>query len=69
MRLSSCGCRQMLSIARAILGHDIRFDHCCNSSGRAGGDKPDNGMGYHSHTCALCGPRHSINFVRQVTRP
>jgi hypothetical protein len=51
--IESCvGHPQMLSLARSILGEDIRFDHCCNSSGRAGGDQPDGGMGYHGHSYA-----------------
>lgn len=49
---SIVGHPQMLGLARSILGQDIRFDHCCNSSGRAGGDKPDGGMGYHGHSYA-----------------
>jgi ectoine hydroxylase-related dioxygenase (phytanoyl-CoA dioxygenase family) len=51
--VESCvGHPQMLALARSILGEDIRFDHCCNSSGRAGGDTPDRGMGYHGHSYA-----------------
>ena len=51
--IESCvGHPQMLALARSILGDDIRFDHCCNSSGRAGGDAPDGGMGYHGHSYA-----------------
>ena len=49
---SVVGHPQMLALARSILGDDIRFDHCCNSSGRAGGDTPDRGMGYHGHSYA-----------------
>eukprot|EP01043_Picozoa_sp_COSAG02_P006900 COSAG02_NODE_201_length_29473_cov_135.510213_26_plen_393_part_00 len=49
---SIVGHPQMLALARSILGDDIRFDHCCNSSGRAGGDTPDGGMGYHGHSYA-----------------
>ena len=51
--IESCvGHPQMLKLARAILGDDIRFDHCCNASGRQGGDEPNEGMGYHGHRYA-----------------
>jgi hypothetical protein len=46
---SVVGHPQMLALAKGILGENIRFDHCCSSSGRVGGDQ---GMGYHSHSYA-----------------
>ena len=43
---SILGHPDMLALAKSVLGPEIRFDHCCDSSGRQPGNT---GMGYHSH--------------------
>ena len=47
---SIIGHPEMLALAKSVLGDALRFDHQCTSSRRQPGDQ---GMGYHSHDCAL----------------
>ncbi len=49
---------QMLALAQAALGPEIRFDHCV-ALNRAGGDR---GIGWHSHDYAE--DRSELGFVR-----
>jgi hypothetical protein len=49
---------QMLELARAILGDEIRYDHCVNLS-RKGGDR---GQGWHTHPYAS--DRPDLGFIR-----
>lgn len=50
---------EMLSLARSVLGEEIRFDHQCDSSGRNAGNP---GMGYHSHAYANDDP--AVGYIR-----
>jgi hypothetical protein len=49
---------QMLELARAVLGEEIRYDHCVNLS-RKGGNR---GEGWHTHPYAT--DRPELNFIR-----
>lgn len=49
---------EMLALARAALGPEIRFDHCV-ALNRAGGDR---GISWHSHDYAE--DQHELGFVR-----
>ena len=65
--IESCvGHPQMLGLVRSILGEDIRFDHCCSSSQRGGGDTPDQGANWHGHTYADGTPTFADEFHPQA---
>ena len=65
--IESCvGHPQMLGLVRSILGDDIRFDHCCSSSQRGGGDTPDQGANWHGHTYADGTPTFADEFHPQA---
>jgi hypothetical protein len=49
---------QMLELARAVLGEEIRYDHCVNLS-RKGGNR---GEGWHTHPYAT--ERPGLGFIR-----
>jgi hypothetical protein len=48
----------MLELARAVLGEEIRYDHCVNLS-REGGNR---GEGWHTHPYATDWP--DLGFIR-----